>query len=193
MAGARGRYSRNKSISRALTRSWSATSDARRSGPRRSRGERASAESPLVVLPAGTGAAPTLDPPPTSSYTQHRYPTRLPPLCSPSPVAAPSAATQEAAAQVPVETIIERVIFDFRFLALLAVVESLAGSLLCFLNDCVYIKDAYNVYWTSCVKGVRQTVLKVVETISEICLSRWNSHANLWDGFVWVVHQQYFY
>ncbi|XP_052161560.1 uncharacterized protein LOC127778946 [Oryza glaberrima] len=66
-----------------------------------------------------------------------------------------------------VETTVERVIFDFRFLALLAVAGSLAGSLLCFLNGCVYIKEAYSVYWSGCLKGVHtgQMVLKVVEAI----------------------------
>ncbi|XP_073012316.1 uncharacterized protein [Typha latifolia] len=65
------------------------------------------------------------------------------------------------------ESTIERVIFDFRFLALLAVGGSLAGSLLCFLNGCVYIVDAYKVYWGSCVKGVHtgQMVLRLVEAI----------------------------
>ncbi|KAF3437340.1 hypothetical protein FNV43_RR20093 [Rhamnella rubrinervis] len=65
------------------------------------------------------------------------------------------------------ESSIERTIFDFRFLALLAVGGSLAGSLLCFLNGCVYIVDAYKVYWSSCVKGIHtgQMVLKLVEAI----------------------------
>ncbi|KAL4561915.1 hypothetical protein LXL04_034098 [Taraxacum kok-saghyz] len=65
------------------------------------------------------------------------------------------------------ESNIEKVIFDFRFLALLAVAGSLAGSLLCFLNGCVYIVDAYKVYWTSCSKGVHtgQMVLRLVEAI----------------------------
>ncbi|XP_077242407.1 uncharacterized protein LOC143882909 [Tasmannia lanceolata] len=65
------------------------------------------------------------------------------------------------------ESTIERVIFDFRFLALLAVGGSLAGSLLCFLNGCVYIFEAYKIYWTSCVKGVHtgQMVLRLVEAI----------------------------
>ncbi|KAL0464461.1 UNVERIFIED_CONTAM: hypothetical protein Slati_0333700 [Sesamum latifolium] len=65
------------------------------------------------------------------------------------------------------ESTIERVIFDFRFLALLAVGGSLAGSLLCFLNGCVYIFDAYKVYWTSCVKGIHtgKMVLRLVEAI----------------------------
>ncbi|KAJ4829098.1 hypothetical protein Tsubulata_042155 [Turnera subulata] len=65
------------------------------------------------------------------------------------------------------EADVERIIFDFRFLALLAVGGSLAGSLLCFLNGCVYIVDAYKVYWNSCVKGIHtgQMVLRLVEAI----------------------------
>ncbi|XP_062173407.1 uncharacterized protein LOC133878869 [Alnus glutinosa] len=65
------------------------------------------------------------------------------------------------------ESSIERAIFDFRFLALLAVGGSLAGSLLCFLNGCVYIGEAYKIYWSSCVKGIHtgQMVLRLVEAI----------------------------
>ncbi|KAL9260121.1 hypothetical protein AKJ16_DCAP04446 [Drosera capensis] len=65
------------------------------------------------------------------------------------------------------ESSIEKIIFDFRFLALLAIGGSLAGSLLCFLNGCVYIVDAYKVYWTTCVKGIHtgQMVLRLVEAI----------------------------
>ncbi|XP_022743002.1 uncharacterized protein LOC111294095 [Durio zibethinus] len=65
------------------------------------------------------------------------------------------------------ESNIEKTIFDFRFLALLAVGGSLAGSLLCFLNGCVYIVDAYKVYWTCCVKGIHtgKMVLRLVEAI----------------------------
>ncbi|KAF8403782.1 hypothetical protein HHK36_011888 [Tetracentron sinense] len=65
------------------------------------------------------------------------------------------------------ESTIERVIFDFRFLALLAVGGSLAGSFLCFLNGCFYIVDAYKVYWSSCVKGIHtgKMVLRLVEAI----------------------------
>ncbi|KAH1047709.1 hypothetical protein J1N35_038493 [Gossypium stocksii] len=53
------------------------------------------------------------------------------------------------------ESNIEKIIFDFRFLALFAIGGLLAGSLLCFLNilqGCVYIFEAYKVYGTSCVK-----------------------------------------
>ncbi|XP_062188051.1 uncharacterized protein LOC133891353 [Phragmites australis] len=79
----------------------------------------------------------------------------------------PNGPIAPTAKSTALETTVERVIFDFRFLALLAVAGSLAGSLLCFLNGCVYIKEAYQVYWSSCVKGVHtgQMVLKVVEAI----------------------------
>ncbi|XVF56544.1 hypothetical protein PTKIN_Ptkin06aG0129400 [Pterospermum kingtungense] len=65
------------------------------------------------------------------------------------------------------ESNIEKAIFDFRFLALFAIGGSLAGSLLCFLNGCVYIVDAYKIYWTSCVKGIHtgKMVLRLVEAI----------------------------
>lgn len=65
------------------------------------------------------------------------------------------------------ESTIERTIFDFRFLALLAIGGSLAGSVLCFLNGCTYIIEAYKVHWTMCVKGVHtgQMVLRLVEAI----------------------------
>ncbi|KAH0782304.1 hypothetical protein KY290_001902 [Solanum tuberosum] len=65
------------------------------------------------------------------------------------------------------ESTVERAIFDFRFLAFFAIGGSLAGSLLCFLNGCIYIIDAYKVYWSSCVKGIHtgQMVLRLVEAI----------------------------
>ncbi|CAL5085157.1 unnamed protein product [Urochloa decumbens] len=64
-------------------------------------------------------------------------------------------AVSPTAKATAIETTVERVIFDFRFLALLAIAGSLAGSVLCFLNGCVFIKEAYQVYWSSCVKGIR--------------------------------------
>ncbi|XP_010419972.1 PREDICTED: uncharacterized protein LOC104705625 isoform X4 [Camelina sativa] len=71
------------------------------------------------------------------------------------------------------EANVERIIFDFRFLALLAVGGSLAGSLLCFLNGCVYIVEAYKVYWTNCAKGIHtgQMVLRLVEAIVMLIFS----------------------
>ncbi|KAI3425577.1 uncharacterized protein J3R85_010089 [Psidium guajava] len=80
----------------------------------------------------------------------------------PNPKSSPLVRIVQAA-----ESNIEKAIFDFRFLALLAVGGSLAGSILCFLNGSVYIVDAYKVYWTSCVKGIHtgQMVLRLVEAI----------------------------
>lgn len=65
------------------------------------------------------------------------------------------------------ESSIERTIFNFRFFALLAISGSLAGSLLCFLNGCVYIVESFKVYWTNCVNGIHtgQMVLRLVEAV----------------------------
>ncbi|KAL3839309.1 hypothetical protein ACJIZ3_023900 [Penstemon smallii] len=43
---------------------------------------------------------------------------------------------------------------------------------MCFLNGCVYIFDAYRVYWTSCVKGIHtgKMVLLLVEAIGELLM-----------------------
>ncbi|KAH6825083.1 hypothetical protein C2S53_019299 [Perilla frutescens var. hirtella] len=85
------------------------------------------------------------------------------------------------------------VIFDFRFLALLAVGGSLAGSVLCFLNGCVYIFDAYNVNWSSCIKGIHsgQMVLRLVEAIASPhsrCISCWDCYVNIRHGLLWTIH-----
>ncbi|CAB4301282.1 unnamed protein product [Prunus armeniaca] len=57
------------------------------------------------------------------------------------------------------ESSIERTIFDFRFWHSLLLEVPWLG--------CVYIMDAYKVYWTSCVKGhhTGQMVLRLVEAI----------------------------
>ncbi|KAG6502639.1 hypothetical protein ZIOFF_034925 [Zingiber officinale] len=87
-------------------------------------------------------------------------------LLSPAPTTESTVERVSNSASIPPLFILV-VIFDFRFLALLAVGGSLAGSILCFLNGCVYIVDAYKIYWTSCVKGVHtgQMVLRLVEAI----------------------------
>ena len=120
---------------------------------------------------------------------------------------------------------------------LLLLLNSRAHGSDCYLTStcdqgCVFIKEAYQVYWSSCVKGIHsgQMVLKVVEAIGEMfiqricscsvstsnglcrgnaclwlvaklvprasmfcrCVSCWNSHADIWDGSLRAVHQQYF-
>ncbi|KAL6841801.1 hypothetical protein ACP4OV_028313 [Aristida adscensionis] len=123
-----------------------------------------------LVAAAASAAAASSSAPPNSASDGAA--TALPPDGPGSTAAArgyghngPAVAT--AAQSTAVESAIERVIFDFRFLALLAVAGALAGSLLCFLNGCVYIKEAYTVYWSSCTVGVHtgQMVLKVVEAM----------------------------
>lgn len=66
-----------------------------------------------------------------------------------------------------VENFIERAIFDFRFLSLLAVVGSLAGSFLCFLKGCVFIVESYGAFYAMCLKGVHngKMVLRLVEAV----------------------------
>ncbi|RLN36073.1 hypothetical protein C2845_PM03G14870 [Panicum miliaceum] len=136
------------------------------------------------VAPAVARAGPALRPP-AGLLPPRRRPARLVAVASASASSAPSGevasrardyggvggtngtAAAPTAKATAIETTVERVIFDFRFLALLAIAGSLAGSLLCFLNGCVFIKEAYQVYWSSCVKGIHsgQMVLKVVEAI----------------------------
>ncbi|KAH9626581.1 hypothetical protein KSS87_006980 [Heliosperma pusillum] len=97
-----------------------------------------------------------------TSSNPHNSPTPTPDFALATPNGTPMARFAKSA-----ESTIERVIFDFRFLALLAVGGSLMGSVLCFLNGCVYIIDAYKVYWTGCLKGKHtgQMVLRLVEAI----------------------------
>ncbi|KAH7677055.1 hypothetical protein IHE45_07G056700 [Dioscorea alata] len=108
--------------------------------------------------------------PPRQNVSQPEASFLVPPAPHPNPALDHDLSGSSSATLVmspATESTVERVIFDFRFLALLAVGGSLAGSLLCFLNGCVYIVDAYKVYWTSCVKGIHtgQMVLRLVEAI----------------------------
>lgn len=56
---------------------------------------------------------------------------------------------------------IERAIFNFRFLTLLAIGGSLAGSLLCFLKGCGYVFESFNVHRFA----TGQILLKLVEAV----------------------------
>lgn len=66
-----------------------------------------------------------------------------------------------------VENFVERAIFNFRFLSLLAVAGSLAGSFLCFLKGCVFITESYGAFYTMCLKGVHngKVILRLVEAV----------------------------
>ncbi|TVU37462.1 hypothetical protein EJB05_10778, partial [Eragrostis curvula] len=162
----------------------------------------ASAARSTPSAPSGDGGAATVAPPPSDARGHNGVAGGTNGAVAPNPKA------------TAIETAVERVIFDFRFLALLAVAGSLLGSLLCFLNlaqlndschqllaplstrfclpihryivhtvnarrtysritvmfrwtGCVFIKEAFQVYWSSCLRGVHsgQMVLKVVEAI----------------------------
>eukprot|EP00249_Psilotum_nudum_P005490 c18924_g1_i1 orf=449-1519(-) len=65
------------------------------------------------------------------------------------------------------EAVIERAIFNSRFLSLLAVAGSLAGSLLCFLKGCFLIYGSYVAYYTMCLNGVDmgKVVIQVLEAV----------------------------
>ncbi|MCO5563382.1 hypothetical protein L7F22_017023 [Adiantum nelumboides] len=67
------------------------------------------------------------------------------------------------------ENAIERAIFDFRFLSLLAVAGSLAGSFLCFLKGCVFIVESYAAFYAMCLRGQHtgKMVLRLVEAVGE--------------------------
>ncbi|KAI3826986.1 hypothetical protein L1987_01047 [Smallanthus sonchifolius] len=147
--------------------------------------------SPLVSIFGGQPLPITFSTTPTMASGSRRFSTSIASLASPqSPPPPPQSKSHLSSSITPdntfnyalanpngtnpalhlvksTESEIEKVIFDFRFLALLAVGGSLAGSLLCFLNGCVYIVDAYKVYWTSCSKGVHtgKMVLRLVEAI----------------------------
>jgi hypothetical protein len=54
-------------------------------------------------------------------------------------------------------------IFNFRFLTLLAIGGSLAGSLLCFLKGCGYVFESFNVHRFA----TGQILLKLVEAVGE--------------------------
>lgn len=62
---------------------------------------------------------------------------------------------------------IERAIFDFRFLSLLAVAGSLAGSFLCFLKGCVFIVESYVAFYGMCLRSEHtgKMVLRLVEAV----------------------------
>lgn len=67
----------------------------------------------------------------------------------------------------PTESKIERAIFDFRFLTLMAIGGSFVGSLLCFLKGCGFICDSYIAYFEMCLSGLHtgKVILRLVEAI----------------------------
>ncbi|CAK9190944.1 unnamed protein product [Sphagnum jensenii] len=66
-----------------------------------------------------------------------------------------------------VEAIIERVIFDCRFLALMAVMGSLAGSILCFFKGSFFVVESFKEYFQAAWQGLgtSQVVFLLVEAV----------------------------
>ncbi|KAG0617961.1 hypothetical protein M758_4G028100 [Ceratodon purpureus] len=108
---------------------------------------------------------------------------------SPSRVTNSSASNQNHAAQAPIvgsssdsaargnsaeetwtmraESTIERAIFDFRFLTLMAIGGSLVGSLLCFLKGCGFVIESFIAYYHMCLNGrhTGKVILRLVEAV----------------------------
>jgi uncharacterized membrane protein YqhA len=67
----------------------------------------------------------------------------------------------------PTESRIEKAIYDFRFLTLMAIGGSLVGSLLCFLKGCGFVYDSYMAYIAIHLAGVHtgKVILRLVEAV----------------------------
>jgi len=66
-----------------------------------------------------------------------------------------------------VEEFIEKAIFNCRFLTLMAVAGSLAGSMLCFLKGCAFVFDSFKEYFQSYIyhHGSGKVILLLVEAV----------------------------
>lgn len=66
-----------------------------------------------------------------------------------------------------VEEFIEKAIFNCRFLTLMAVAGSLAGSMLCFLKGCAFVLDSFKEYFQSYIyhHGSGKVILLLVEAV----------------------------
>jgi hypothetical protein len=63
-----------------------------------------------------------------------------------------------------------QVIFDCRFLALMAVVGSLAGSILCFLKGSFFVVESFKEYFQAAWQGLgtSQVVFLLVEAVGRL-------------------------
>lgn len=66
-----------------------------------------------------------------------------------------------------VEEFIEKAIFNCRFLTLMAVAGSLAGSMLCFLKGCAFVFDSFKEYFQAYIyhHGSGKVILLLVEAV----------------------------
>ncbi|CAM6020378.1 unnamed protein product [Sphagnum balticum] len=81
--------------------------------------------------------------------------------------ASPDSASKQEKPHQRFEALIERIIFDCRFLTLMAVVGSLAGSLLCFFKGSFFVVESFAEYFFATWQGLgtSQVVFLLVEAI----------------------------
>lgn len=92
-----------------------------------------------------------------------------------APAVADSSGPESRAGEAPAtpawilraESTVERTIFDFRFLTLMAIAGSLLGSLLCFLKGCTFVCESFIAYYKMCVNGQHtgKVILRLVEAV----------------------------
>lgn len=121
-------------------------------------------------LATGNGSIATCRPMPQSTSNHHHHHSAASVLANAVPSSLAFDADFDNSTQhwtIRAETRIERAIFDFRFLSLLAVVGSLAGSFLCFVKGCVYIVESYGVFYMMCLNRLHtgNMVLRLVEAV----------------------------
>lgn len=87
---------------------------------------------------------------------------------TPSPARALSSGGLISNARIQrLEELIEQSIFNCRFLTLMGVVGSLAGSILCFFKGCTFVFESFTEYFFACLRGIGtgKVILLLVEAV----------------------------
>eukprot|EP00250_Pteridium_aquilinum_P003072 c13403_g1_i1 orf=257-1171(-) len=106
---------------------------------------------------AHEGTLPASTPPPPSNDNGF-----FQPASSASSSARPSSGAVRRA-----EELLEKAIFNCRFFTLMAVVGSLAGSILCFFKGCAFVVESFREYFLTCFNGIHtgKVILLLVEAV----------------------------
>eukprot|EP00250_Pteridium_aquilinum_P003073 c13403_g1_i2 orf=257-1111(-) len=80
---------------------------------------------------------------------------------------ASSSARPSSGAVRRAEELLEKAIFNCRFFTLMAVVGSLAGSILCFFKGCAFVVESFREYFLTCFNGIHtgKVILLLVEAV----------------------------
>lgn len=99
------------------------------------------------------------------SSTSHPGNNRQAASFTPPPSAATSARGKSALQRT--EELIEQAIFNCRFLTLLGILGSLAGSVLCFFKGCTFVVESFLEYFHTCWNGIGtgKVILLLVEAV----------------------------